>query len=119
MADFEDYAGTAASIALEIERKLITLNIDWHDPVALKQLASEALQYDKNRKFPGLEAAAPGQLAHMELCGLIALMHRTIGEGAVDGQSIHGNDAWKALARALWAEKGSGGSAPSKDDGST
>jgi hypothetical protein len=105
MADFEHYAGTAANIALEIERKMAALNIDWHDEAAMKALANDALQYNKDQKFPGLGVAPTGQLAHMELCGLIALMNGTITEGALDGQAIHGSDAWKALAKALWSEK--------------
>ena len=109
MADFEHYSSTANGIALEIERKLVALNIDWHDDSAMRQLASEALKYDKERKFPGLEKGGADQLAHMELCGLIALMHGTIAEGAIDGQDIHGSEAWKALARALWAVKGPAG----------
>lgn len=109
VADFEHYTGTAANISLEIERKLVTLGIDWQDDAALRHLAGEALQYDKSRTFPGLHSAEPGELAHMELCGLIALMFGTITEGANDGQDIHGSDVWKALARALWAEKGAAG----------
>ena len=109
MADFEHYSDTANRIALEVERKLVALNIDWHDDSAMQQLAAEALEYDKSRKFPGLEKSSAGQLAHMELCGLIALMHDTIAEGAIDGQEVHGSDAWKALARALWTVKDRGG----------
>ncbi len=106
MADFEHYSDTANRIALEIERKLVALNIDWHNDAAMMKLAAEALEYDKERKFPGLEKGGADQLAHMELCGLIALMHDTIAEGATDGQDIHGSDVWKALARALWSKKG-------------
>lgn len=109
MADFEHYSDTASRIALEIERKLVALNIDWHDDSAMQQLASEALEYDKSRKFPGLDKGSADQLAHMELCGLIGLMHDTIAEGAIDGQNIHGSEAWKALARALWTVKDGGG----------
>jgi hypothetical protein len=105
MADFENYAGTAANIALQIERKLVVLNVDWHDEAALRRLAHEALQYDKNQKFPGFEHGGADQLAHMEICGLIALMNKTITEGAIDGQDIHGSEVWKALAKVLWAEK--------------
>jgi len=106
MADFEDFGGTAASIALQIERKLIALGIDWHDESALKILANEALQYDKSKSFPGLQDGGENQLAHMELCGLIALMNKTMTEGANDDRQIHGSDVWKALAKALWSEKG-------------
>ncbi|HSD37375.1 MAG TPA: hypothetical protein VLC92_07680 [Rhodocyclaceae bacterium] len=106
MADFEDFGATAASIALQIERKLIALGVDWHDESALKQLAADAMQYDSSKTFPGLENGGETQLARMELCGLIGLMNATIAEGANDDQRIHGSDAWKALAKALWSEKG-------------
>jgi hypothetical protein len=107
MADFEDFEGEAASIALEIERKLIALGIDWHDESALKLLANEALQYDCARSFPGLGHGGENQLARMELCGLIGLMNTTMTEGANDNKLLHGSEVWKALAKALWAVKGS------------
>jgi hypothetical protein len=94
MADFENFAGTAADIALRIEQKLVALNIDWHDELALRTLANDALCYDKSRTFPGLDHGGVEKLAHMELCGLIALMNQTITEGENNGQEIHGNDVW-------------------------
>lgn len=106
MPDFENYSGTAANIALQIERKLIALGIDWRDEAALKSLAKEALEYDKATTFPGLDGAGEEQLVRMELCGLIALMFHTMTEGATDGQYIHGTEVWKALGRAMWAVKG-------------
>jgi hypothetical protein len=106
VADFEDFGGTAASIALQIERKLIALGIDWQDESALRLLAADAMQYDGSTSFPGLGHGGETQLARMELCGLIGLMNKTITEGANDDQHIHGSDAWKALAKALWSVKG-------------
>ena len=106
MADFEDFHTTAADIVLQIERNMVALGIDWHDESALKKLATEALQYDKSKSFPGLQNGGEQQLAHMELCGLIALMNQTMAEGANDDRQVHGSEAWKALAKALWSEKG-------------
>ena len=110
MPDFENYAGTAANIVLRIEQKLVALRIDWQDQSAMRRLAVEALDYDRTRNFPGLDNGGIEQMAHMELCGLIGLMNATITEGANEGQDIHGNDVWKALAKALWAVKESSGS---------
>ena len=106
MADFEDFDATAASIGLQIERKLVALGIDWQDESALRTLAAEALQYDNTRSFPGLQKGGQDQLAYMELCGLIALMNKTMAEGADDDRHVHGGDVWKALAKALWLAKG-------------
>lgn len=105
MADFENHAAAAAGITAEIERKLVALSIDWRDGMAMRQLAREALTYDKSQTFPGIGIAPVGQLTRMELCGLIGLMLATMTEGAQKGEELHGSDAWKALARALWEEK--------------
>lgn len=112
MADFEHFSETAANICRQIERKLIALNIDWHDESALRTLAEEALAAGKADRFVGLEQEGSAEiLARIELRGLVALMLRTMEEGAVDGQHIHGDESWKALARALWVAKEGRGNA--------
>jgi hypothetical protein len=109
MADFEHYHGTASNIALEIERKLIALGLDWQDSAAMYQLANEALASDSHASFAGLHTASPEDLARIQLFGLIGLMLRTMEEGADSGQEIHGSEVWKSLAKALWAAKEAGG----------
>ncbi len=111
MADFEHHSGTASNISLEIERKLIALGLDWQDSAAMRSLAEEALGTETHAGFAGLHRAAPEDLARMQLFGLIGLMLRTMEESAVSGQEIHGGDAWKSLAKALWAVKEAGGTA--------
>jgi hypothetical protein len=113
MADFEHHGQTAAKIALEIERKLAILGLDWRDAATMRRLAREVMEPGKPTTFAGFEQGIPSQLAYMELQGLINLMLRTMEEGAEGGEVIHGSDAWKALARALWNEhEGDGSSVP-------
>lgn len=104
MADFENYPVVAARIALEIERKMIALEVDWHNDLALRNLAVQIMAHDPRQ---GYIAGSPGDEASIlkELSGLVGLMLRTMEESAQGGEEVSGSDAWKALARALWATK--------------
>ncbi|HEX5127317.1 MAG TPA: hypothetical protein VFW00_11300 [Rhodocyclaceae bacterium] len=101
MTDFENYTGTASRVALEIERKLIALGIDWHDDLKLREFAREALSFDASH----IKQGDAKQAARIECYGLIGLMLKTMEESAENGYEVHGSDVWKALARALWLEK--------------
>lgn len=104
MADFEHHGQAAAKIALEIERKLAILGLDWRDAATMQSLAREVMEPGKRKTFTGFESGDSSQLAYMELRGLINLMLLTMEEGAEGGAHIHGSDVWKALAKALWRE---------------
>ena len=109
MAGFENYAQDTHDIELEIERKGVALGIDWTNEDAVRALAREALDFagaaekDKELDANHLDYA---RLAKLELFGLAGLMLRTMQESAsAAGFESHGGDAWKAFARALWAER--------------
>jgi hypothetical protein len=106
VADFEHHAEQARAIELEIERKGIALGIDWKDAAEVRALAHEALDhYAENVHRAARDPHDRRQMAKVELFGLAALMLRTMEESATGGFEVHGGDAWKAFARALWAEK--------------
>jgi hypothetical protein len=44
-------------------------------------------------------------LAKVDLFGLAGIMLKTMEESASTGIMSHGGGAWKAFAKALWAEK--------------
>lgn len=105
MSGFENYARNTSEIEHEIERKGIALGIDWHDEVQVRILAREA--FDHVAADVKLDASAPvdyRRLAKLELFGLAGIMLRTMEESAENGVESHGGDAWKAFAKALWAE---------------
>lgn len=102
--DLSYYDKEAGQLALEIERKMVILNIDWRDPTRLRELAHRIL----NEK-PGSNAAEQGSKAWAELVGLVNLMNVLMAESATKDVEVHGNEAWKALARALWLERGDAG----------
>ncbi|MEC5398712.1 hypothetical protein [Uliginosibacterium sp. H1] len=105
MAGFEDYGTTASQIAAEIERKLIALGVDWRDEGKLRELAREAFAYDASKGFPGAGSLDPQRRAKVELYGLVVLMMMTMEESANHGLEVRGNDAWRAIGKALWTEK--------------
>lgn len=106
MAEFENHTEQARAIELEIERKGIALGIDWTNPADVRALAHEALDhYAENVQRAARDPHDRRQMAKVELFGLAALMLHTMEESATSGFEVHGGDAWKAFARALWAEK--------------
>ena len=104
MSEIENQQQDAREICNEIVRVLIGLGLDWENDSAMRDLAREALAFDPGH-VPHLSADDVTARTKRKLFGLIALMFRTMQEGAEINEMIHGNAAWKALAKALWAEK--------------
>jgi hypothetical protein len=105
MSGFEDYARDTREIELEIERRGIALGIDWQDEVQVRALAREALEHSADDAR--LAATSPVDyrlLAKVDLFGLAGIMLKTMEESAREGIESHGGEAWKAFAKALWAE---------------
>lgn len=105
MAGFEHYAQDTNEIEQEIVRKGIVLGIDWSDEAQVRALAREALEHSaEDIKLAATGPADYRLLAKVDLFGLAALMLKTMEESAVAGLQSHGGTAWKAFAKALWAE---------------
>ena len=105
MSGYENYPEDAREIEVEIERKGVVLGIDWNDTAQVRALAREAIEHGS--EYIRQAAADPSDyqlLAKVDLFGLAQLMLRTMEESAVAGIETHGGPAWKAFARALWAE---------------
>lgn len=105
MSEFENQHADAAMISAEIARMLVALGIDWTDETRMRVLAREALSFHGLDSFGHLDPEDVTGRSKQRLFGLIALMLRTMEEGAEVGELIHGSDIWKALAKALWTEK--------------
>lgn len=105
MSGFENYAGNTKDIELQIERKGVALGIDWNNEAQVRNLAREALDPATRDIHVSTSAPVDYQLmAKLELFGLAAIMLRTMEESANSGVECHGGVAWKAFAKALWAE---------------
>lgn len=106
MADFEDQQAEALKISGELASCLLALGIDWHDAQALRLLAREALDLKPDSANLQVKPGDVKTMAKVKFFGLVGLMLKTMEEGADRGLDVHGSDIWKAVARALWAEKG-------------
>lgn len=105
MAGFENYTAGTREIELEIERKGIVLGIDWRDEAQVRALAREALEHSgADVKVASSSPVDHRLMAKVDLFGLAAIMLKTMEESAGIGVESHGGPAWKAFAKALWAE---------------
>jgi hypothetical protein len=102
MSGFENYSREAAQIEHEIETKGVILGIDWNNAVQVRELARQAL--DCKLDANNCEPEKPDDRARLELFGLAQLMLTVMKESANEDIDTHGGPAWKAFARALWAE---------------
>ncbi len=102
MSGFENYSREAAQIEHEIETKGVILGIDWNNAVQVRELARQAL--DCKLGTDNCEPGDPDDRARLELFGLAQLMLTVMRESANEDIDTHGGPAWKAFARALWAE---------------
>ncbi|PLK50450.1 hypothetical protein [Uliginosibacterium sp. TH139] len=105
MSELENQQADALQISSELARCLIALNVDWSNHTELRKLAREALSYKSEQIGQHLQATDFEAHARLKFYGLVALMFQTMEEGAQEGEHIHGTELWKAVARALWAEK--------------
>ncbi len=110
MAEFEHFAQDIREIETEIARKGIVLGIDWNDTVQVRQLAHEAVHHHAEvvRYVAEADLADSRARAKLDLFGLAATMLRIMQDSAEEGLESHGGPIWKAFAKALWAEVGTG-----------
>lgn len=102
MSGFENYTREARALEHEIETKGVILGIDWNDDVQVRELARQA--FDCKLGAVDCEPDEPLDRARIELFGLAQLMLTVMKESAEQDLHTHGGAAWKAFARALWAE---------------
>lgn len=106
MAGFENYGADTGEIEREIERKGVVLGVDWADEAQVRALAREALDHlQEDVRIVASGTVDRKLLAKVDLFGLAGMMLKTMEESASIGIESHGGEAWKAFARALWAEK--------------
>lgn len=112
MSQLEDQQKDALQISKELARVLVVLGVDWTNPLQMRELAREALAYKPDQIHQHIEFTDFEAHARLKFYGLVALMFQTMVEGAEENEQIHGTPVWKAVARALWAEKEAMGRKP-------
>lgn len=105
MAGLEFFSEEMHALEQQIVRMGIALGIDWTDEVQVRELAREAL----GSNVEDIRSAARHDdyrlMAKAELFSVAALVLKVMEKSAEqEGVMMHGGTAWKAFARALWAE---------------
>ena len=101
--DLSYYKTEVEKLAIEIQRKMVILGIDWMSESAMRDLATRVLATGHDS---GRESDRHRATAWAELRGLIGLMNTVMAESADRNFEVHGSECWKAIAKALWAAKG-------------
>lgn len=107
MADLEDNRKDTKEIEKSMMYKDIVLGIDWGNDEQVRALAREALEHSAEvTKFSPASPVDYKLLAKVELFGCAVFMLKIMEEYAVEGTDFESRagGAWKAFAKALWAE---------------
>lgn len=108
MAGFEFFSEETRALEQQIVRLGIALGIDWSDEAQVRDLARGALSGSADNIHDAVKHVDYPGMAKAELFAVAALMLRVMEKSAQgEGVMAHGGPAWKAFARALWAEHGS------------
>lgn len=107
MTGYEFYSEETRALEQQIVRMGIALGIDWSDEAQVRELAREALKEGARDIHEATKHRDSRLMAKAELFSGAALMLRVMEKSADQESAMaHGGPAWKAFARALWAENG-------------
>lgn len=107
MTGYEFFSEETHALEQQIVRMGIALGIDWSDEAQVRELAREALRDGSKDIHEAAKHKDYRLMAKAELFSVAALMLRVMEKSADQESAMaHGGPAWKAFARALWAENG-------------
>ena len=102
MSQIEDHWAEVSHIETELMRKMAALGLDWHDEVAMTQLASECKVFGPADAEAAYASDDLERRTKAELFVLVTLMLRTMESAALEGRDVHGGEVWKALGKHLY-----------------
>lgn len=102
MSQIEHHSNEIAQIELELKRKMIALNLDWHDTQAMAQLAAECKVFGPEQARVAFASGDHAKKARAELFSLASLMMQTMENATLEGREVHGGEVWKAFGRHLY-----------------
>ena len=102
MSQIEHHSNEIAQIELELRRKMIALNLDWHDAHAMAQLAAECKVFGPEQARAAFASGDLAKKAKAELFSLASLMIQTMENATLEGRDVHGGEVWKAFGRHLY-----------------
>ena len=102
MSQNENHWMEVSLIETEILRHMIALNLDWHDEVAMTQLAVECKAFGPGQAKAAYASKDQRLITRAQLFGLVSTMIQTMESAAIENRDVHGGEVWKALAKHLY-----------------
>lgn len=102
MSQIEHHSKEIEQIELELTRKMIVLNLDWHDAQAMAKLAAECKAFGPKQAQAAYASGDMAQKAKAELFSLASLMIQTMENATLEGRDVHGGEVWKAFGKHLY-----------------
>lgn len=81
---------------------MIALGLDWHDEVAMMQLAAECKAFGPMDAKAAYASNDRERITKAELFALASIMFRTMESAAAEDREVHGGEAWKAFGKHLY-----------------
>lgn len=103
MSQIENHWDEVSQIETELVRHLVALGLDWHDDIAMQQLATECKAFGPSHAQAAYASNDRKQKTKAELFALISVMIRTMESAARDDRDVHAGEAWKALGKHLYS----------------
>ena len=102
MSEIENQWDEVVQIETEIMRHMIVLGLDWHNEIAMMQLAAECKTFGPTHAKAAYASNDRRQQTKAELFALVSVMIRTMESAARDTREVHGGEVWKSFAKYLY-----------------
>lgn len=103
MSQIENHWDEVAQIETEMMRKMIALGLDWHDTLAMVQLAAECKVFGPEQVKAAYASNDQQKITRAELFSLASLMIQTMENATLERREVHGGEVWKAFGRHLYS----------------
>jgi hypothetical protein len=102
MSQNENHWDEVSRIETELMRHMIALGLDWHDEIAMTQLATECKTFGPGNAKAAYASKDQRLITKAQLFGLVSTMIQTMESAARDSRDVHGGEVWKAFAKHLY-----------------
>ena len=102
MSQLENHWDEVAQIEIALMRKMIALGLDWHDAMAMKQLASECKVFGPADAEAAYASRDQSRITRAELFSLASVMLQTMENASNESRLVHGGEVWKAFGKYLY-----------------
>lgn len=103
MSQLEHHWDEVAQIEIALMRKMIALNLDWHDAMAMKKLAEECKSFGPAQAEAAYASGDQQRITKAELFSLASLMMGSMEDASLERRDVHGGEVWKAFGKHLYS----------------